>query len=111
MQEQDKQINMKTMKTFSEFTTGKTETTSGFPTFSQVKEGETTEGKCMSENMMEKCNEMYEAMCEEMKSCHADETAMTAETYIKECSEKLNEMMEGLKSTCESCMSGDKSND
>jgi hypothetical protein len=91
------------MKTFNEFTTGKAEQAkAGFPTFTQVKES--NEGKCMSEGLMAKCNEMYEAMCEEMKACHEDETEMTAETYTKECSEMMKEMMEGLTKACESCM-------
>lgn len=82
---------MKTMKTFNEF--------------AQVNESKKTmEGKCMSESMMEKCNEMYESMCNEMKSCHEDATAMTAESYMSECSEKLNEIMESMKKVCEGCM-------
>jgi hypothetical protein len=92
---------MQNMKTFAEFTTKK-ESAKGFPSFTEVKEGKGT--SCMSEMMMEKLNEMYEAMCEEMKACHADESEMTAENYMGECESKMNEMKEGLAKTCSECM-------
>jgi hypothetical protein len=97
------------MKTFKEFNTPATEpataTTKGFPTFEEAI-GDKKEGKsCMSETMMEKCNEMYESMCKEMEACHADDSERTAENYMSDCSTKMNEMMEGLKSCCEGCMS------
>jgi len=82
---------MKTM-TFNEFTKDST----------NVKES--SRSGCMSESMVKKCNEMYEAMCAEMKSCHEDKTERTAENYMAECNEKLNEMMEGIKSACNECM-------
>jgi len=75
----------------------------GFPTFEEAvatKEGKT----CVSESMMEKLNEMMEAMKSEMKACHDDESANTAESYMKECESKLNEMMESMKSHCNECM-------
>jgi len=81
---------MKTIKSFQDFT--------------RIQESTMAEGSCMSETMIKKCNEMYEAMCEEMKACHADETEMTAENYRAECSEKLSEMMEGINKACESYM-------
>lgn len=82
---------MKTM-TFNEFSNDS----------SNVKES--AGAKCMSEAMHEKCNEMYEAMCEEMGTLHNDESEKTAENYKAECSEKLNEMLEGLGSKCNEYM-------
>jgi len=93
------------MKTFGEFV-GKSETnatSSAMPSFKEVMEGE-GKSSCVSEGMMEKLNEMYESMCEEMKSCHEDETERTAEGYMSECESKINEMMEGLKNCCKECM-------
>jgi len=92
------------MKTFGEVINRKNETTnSALPSFREVLEGE---GKtsCVSEGLMEKLDEMYEAMCEEMKSCHEDETDRTAEGYMSEASAKITEMMEGLKGKCDECM-------
>lgn len=95
------------MKSFTEFTSGKSEApaSKGFPSFSQVREGEAPAPKCMSESMMEKMHEMYEAMCEEMKACHEDETERTAEGYVKEAYGKMNEMMENMAKECESYLS------
>lgn len=91
------------MKTFSEFKQPMTKkSSSSFPTFSEVKEGKGS--SCMSEGLMAKCNEMYEAMCEEMRSCHEDETPNTAESYNAECGAMLKEMMEGLQSKCNEYM-------
>jgi hypothetical protein len=59
-----------------------------------INEGKSS--KCMSESMYKKMDEMYEAMCSEMKACHEDSTSHTAENYASECSEKLNEMMEKM---------------
>ena len=79
------------------------ETNTGFPTFEEAVT--TKEAKsCMSESMMEKLNECMEAMKNEMKSCHEDESKNTAESYMKECEGKMNEMMEGLKGHCNECM-------
>jgi hypothetical protein len=85
---------MKSMKSFSEF--------SG----STVNEGKSS--SCMSESMHKKMNEMYESMCNEMKACHEDETKMTAENYMSECSEKLNEMMENMANECAGYMNSSK---
>ncbi len=95
---------MKTMKTFAEFTNAQTQEagSSSFPTFTQVKEGKGS--SCMSEEMMEKMNEMYEAMCEEMKACHEDETEMTAKDYMSEASHNMKEMMEKMQGMCEEYM-------
>ena len=91
------------MKTFAEFaSTIETSASTGFPTFTEVKEGKGS--SCMSEGMMAKCNEMYEAMCEEMKSCHEDETAMTAENYNSDCGTMLKEMMDNLQAKCNEYM-------
>jgi hypothetical protein len=91
------------MKTFSEFTQPVAEKpSSSFPTFSEVKEGKGQ--SCMSEGMRKKMNEMYEAMCEEMSSCHTDESENTAESYMKECDMMMKEMMEGLSNHCNECM-------
>lgn len=91
------------MKTFSEFTQPTAEKhTSSFPTFSEVKEGKGS--SCMSEGLMAKCNELYEAMCEEMTSCHEDNTPNTAETYNTECGSMLKEMMDNLQSKCNEYM-------
>lgn len=84
---------MKTMKTFEEFTSE-----------SGVTEKTMAEGSCMSEALKAKCNEVCEAMCEEMKTCHEDETENSAATYESECNEKLNEMMKEIAKTCESYM-------
>ena len=92
------------MKTFGEVINRKNETkTSVLPSFKEVLEGE---GKtsCVSEAMREKLNEMCEAMCEEMRSCHSDESAMTAEDYRKECEGKINEMYESITKACDECM-------
>jgi len=95
------------MKSFSEFTSGSADAkpTTGFPSFTQVREGEDSAPKCMSESMMEKMNEMYESMCKEMKACHEDETEHTAESYMKECDSMMKEMMEKMNTECESYMS------
>ncbi len=92
------------MKTFGEVIGHKNETTnSALPSFKEVLEGE---GKtsCMSEAMCEKLNEMCESMCSEMKACHEDETERTAESYMKECEGKINEMYEAMKAHCNECM-------
>jgi hypothetical protein len=93
------------MKTFGEFVgkTGLPAKSSSVPSFKEVMEGE---GKtsCISESMHEKLNEMYEAMCEDMKTCHEDETERTAENYMKDCESKMMEIMEGLKKCCDDCM-------
>lgn len=92
------------MKTFGEVIRRKNETkTSTLPSFKEVLEGE-GKSSCISEGMMEKLNEMHEAMCEEMKSCHEDETDRTAEGYMSEAKAKITEMMEGLKGECNECM-------
>ena len=92
------------MKTFAEFTGAATVEAAPktFPTFAQVKEGKGS--SCMSEMMMEKMNEMYEAMCEEMKACHEDETEMTAKDYMSEASHSMKEMMEKMQGMCEEYM-------
>jgi len=92
------------MKTFAEFTGATTQAaqSNGFPTFNQVKEGNGM--SCVSEGMMAKMNEMYEAMCEEMKACHEDETEMTAKDYMSEASQYMKEMMENMQGKCEECM-------
>ena len=92
------------MKTFAEFTGNDKAAAdnNSFPTFSQVKEGKGM--SCMSEGMMAKMNEMYEAMCEEMKACHEDETEMTAKDYMGEASSCMKEMMENMQAKCEECM-------
>jgi len=90
------------MKTFAEFTSAETAPNTSFPTFTQVKEGK--DMSCVSETMMEKMNEMYEAMCEEMKACHEDETEMTAKDYMSEASQCMKEMMEKMQGKCEECM-------
>lgn len=93
------------MKTFKEFTLPEViaPAKKSFPTFEDVMSD--NEGKtCMSEEMMEKLDEMYESMCEEMKACHNDESENTAESYNKACSERLNEMMEGMTKACENMM-------
>jgi hypothetical protein len=79
------------------------ETKSAFPTFEEavsVKESKS----CISESMNEKLTEMMEAMKNEMKTCHDDESTNTAESYMKECESKLNEVMESMKSHCNECM-------
>lgn len=91
------------MKTFAEFAKKADAPTAGFPTFAQVKEG--VEGKCISESMRAKLNEICEALCEDMKSCHEDETSYCAEDYHKECMESLKEMEGKLTQQCESYMS------
>jgi len=91
------------MKTFKDFTTGKPEavSTAGFPTFNEaMKEGKS----CMSESMMEMLKECSESMMAEMKACHEDETENTAESYMKECEGKINEMYEAMKAHCNECM-------
>lgn len=92
------------MKTFAEFANTATENpaSTSFPTFTEVKEGKGT--SCMSEALAAKMKECYESMCEEMKSCHEDETANTAESYMKECDMMMKEMMEGLSNKCTECM-------
>ena len=92
------------MKTFAEFTGAATQAaaSNAFPTFTQVKEGKGS--SCMSEGMMAKMNEMYEAMCEEMKSCHEDETEMTAKDYMSEASHSMKEMMAKMEGMCEEYM-------
>ena len=74
-----------------------------FPTFEEATATKEAKG-CMSESMMEKLNEMVEAMKNEMKSCHEDESDNTAESYMKECEGNMNEMMESLKGHCNECM-------
>jgi len=88
---------MKTIKSFQDFT--------------RIQESTMAEGSCMSETMIKKCNEMYEAMCEEMKACHADETEMTAENYRKECESKINEMYESISKACNEIMKEGSYND
>ena len=92
------------MKTFAEFAQGAPEkpASSSFPTFTEVKEGKGS--SCMSEALAAKMKECYESMCEEMSACHADESANTAETYMKECDMMMKEMMEGLSNHCNECM-------
>jgi hypothetical protein len=92
------------MKTFGEVIGHKNETTnSALPSFKEVLEGE---GKtsCVSEGLMEKLNEMYESMCEDMKACHEDETEKTAESWMKECDSKLSQIKENLQKECNECM-------
>ena len=74
-----------------------------FPTFEEATATKEAKG-CMSESMMEKLNEMAEAMKNEMKSCHEDDSDNTAESYMKECEGNMNEMMESLKGHCNECM-------
>lgn len=92
------------MKTFAEFTNEKTGQAqpAGFPSFTEVKEGKGS--SCMSEKMHEMMNEMYEAMCGEMKAIHEDESAMTAENYMKEAESKMEGMKEGMGKTCSEMM-------
>lgn len=88
------------MKTFGEVINHKNETKkSSLPSFKEVLEGK---GKtsCMSEAMCEKLNEVCEAICKEMESCHSDESAMTAEDYRKECEGKINEMYGSITEAC-----------
>jgi hypothetical protein len=95
------------MKTFREFSNPEAAAAApkkSFPTFEEALNGEKEGKTCMSESMMEKLNEMYESMCNEMKACHADETPNTAESYMKECSMKMNEMMENMQKACNECM-------
>lgn len=75
-----------------------------FQEFASMHESNMSEGGCMSEAMMDKCNEICEAMCEEMKACHEDETEKTAESYKAECSEKLKEMMKVVENMCNEYM-------
>jgi hypothetical protein len=82
---------MKPTMTFSEFAENTKETS---------KVTESSAKGCMSESMVKKCNEMLESMCKEMADCHADDTERTAESYMKEASAKLNEMLEGLSANC-----------
>jgi hypothetical protein len=91
------------MKTFLEFSqVADKKTTLSFPTFSEIKEGKGS--SCMSEELIAKCNEMYEAMCEEMSSCHEDKTEHTAETYNSECGSMLQEMIDNLQAKCNEYM-------
>lgn len=83
---------MKTMKTFTEF--------KGERYLNETNS--MAEGSCMSEMMEKKCNELMEAMCEEMKTCHEDETENSAATYESACKTKLNEMMKEISKACES---------
>jgi predicted component of type VI protein secretion system len=93
---------MKPTMTFSEFTSGEAASENAMVAMMAAKELKKQQPKknegssCMSESTVEKCNEMREAMCAEMDACHADETERTAESYMKEASAKLNEMLEGL---------------
>jgi hypothetical protein len=82
----------------------KTMTFNEFSNNSSFNLKESAGAKCMSEAMHEKLNEMYEAMCEEMGTIHNNESEMTAENYKAECSEKLNEMLEGLGAKCNEYM-------
>ena len=70
-----------------------------------------TKPTALSEAMCEKLNEMYEAMCKEMKSRHTDETEMTAESYRKEYESKITEMMENLAKACNEIMKEGSYND
>ena len=70
-----------------------------------------TKPTAMSEAMCEKLNAMCEAMCKEMKSCHADESEMTAESYKKECESRINEMHEHITKTCNEIMKEGSHND
>jgi len=98
------------MKTFAEFTQETAAPApSGLPTFVEVKEGadETTQGKdvaCMSESMKKKMDEMYEALCEDMKACHEDDSERKAEDWLKECMECWKGMEGKLVQECESYM-------
>jgi len=97
---------MKKTMTFSEFTSGETTSENAMVAMAAAKElkKKQNEGEtCMSEGMIEKCNEMLESMCKEMAACHADETERTAESYMKEASAKLTEMLEGLSAHCSEC--------
>jgi hypothetical protein len=101
---------MKPTMTFSEFTSGETTSENAMVAMMAAKElkkkqaAQKNEGSsCMSESMVEKCNEMLESMCKEMAACHADETERTAESYMKEASAKLTEMLEGLSAHCSEC--------
>jgi hypothetical protein len=91
------------MKTFSEFATGTPEPQkTSFPTFTEVKEGR--DKPCMSDSIKEKINEMMEMCKEEMRGVHADETAMTAESWMSECDSYMKESMESLQKECSECM-------
>ena len=90
---------MKPTMTFSEFTSGEATSENAMLAMAAAKElkKKQNEGSsCMSETMHEKMHEMYEAMCKEMKDIHEDASEMTAESYHKEASTKLTEMMEKL---------------
>jgi len=97
---------MEAMKTFKEFTTGAVES-KGFPTFSQIKEGdEEPTAKCMSEEMMEKMNEACEGLMMGMKETHNDETPMTAENYMAEVKEMMSTMESKMQNECDTIMKG-----
>jgi hypothetical protein len=97
------------MKTFSEFTGNDTQATSmtAFPTFEEVAQGKDVAGEpaaCLSDKMKDLIKEMCESGMMEMKSCHADESEMTAENWMSECDSYMKECMESLKGCCDECM-------
>lgn len=96
------------MKTFSEFTNkvSDTATSTAFPTFEEVSQGKDVAGStgCLTDKMKSLIKEMCECGMSEMKSCHEDETPMTAENWMKECDSYMKECMESLQTTCDECM-------
>lgn len=94
------------MKTFSEFTGNDTQATSmsAFPTFEEVSQGKEVTSTCLTEKMKTLIKEMCESCMTEMKSCHADETEMTAENWMSEYNSAMEGCMESLKGCCEACM-------
>jgi len=94
------------MKTFSEFTTKGSEaaTSIAFPTFEEVSQGKEVTSTCLTEKMKTLIKEMCESCMTEMKSCHADETEMTAENWMSEYNSAMKECMESLKGCCDECM-------
>lgn len=73
-----------------------------FPTFEESTAAEAK--KCMSEKMVKQCESMCKEMCEEMKACHENESAHTAESYKSECNERLTEMMKVVEKMCNEYM-------
>jgi len=99
------------MKTFTEFIDNNNVAPSAektFPTFeeatTQGKDVADEKGSCVSDKMKDMIKEMCESGMSEMKSCHEDETPMTAENWMSECDSYMKECMESLKECCDTCM-------
>jgi hypothetical protein len=75
-----------------------------FPTFEEVSQGKEVTSSCLTEKMKSLIKEMAECGMSEMKSCHEDETEMTAENWMSEYNSAMKGCMESLKTSCNEYM-------